>query len=329
MRSNIRFFFVALLFLCFKSIGAWRYCNILWVNKELPSINAINVDIDGNTNLDIPLEIHAGGISQATNVVSNIPDKLNISSLSGTFRYWFQFPSGWLTSPEGLRYKISSEYDDADSQTPGFKTVVTPLLTKNWSGIVCKTEDTHFPKTSSNRFTLHIDRAFAFPGRYNLTLPIKSAYEENKGHYDGPAEDGWRNYATIMKSYPTIDTKNIDISVRSSCNISTKNIHIDYGNINANDALAGVRKNASFNISCSAPTRVQLEIDGGNIEGVKNKTSCGDGICTLTFPSGKANETLIFPSAGNKAVTIESLFKTNKITAGIFSGALVVRMEIL
>lgn len=327
MGIKIKYFFVALLFLHFKSMGGYFYCNMLWLNKNLPQINSISAEVDGNISLDIPLSISSGGISQATHVATNIPDNTRLNNVKGTYRRWFQFPSDWQKSPDGLKYKITSTYDDAFSQTPGFRTVVTPLLNKAWSGAICSTKEIDFPSETNGNFTLHIDRASAFPGRYNLQLPIKSAIEENKGYFEGQDDNGWRNYATIMKSYPVIDTKNISIDVRSKCNVSTNNIIIDYGNINANDALAGIKKNVSFNISCSAPTRVQLDINGGNVD--RNKTSCGDGICTLNFSSGKASETLTLLSAGSKTVIIESLFKTNKITAGAFSGALIVKMELL
>ena len=48
-------------------------------------------------------------------------------TLDGIYRYWIQYPEAWQTTPDGLKYRITSELEVSGTQTAGVKTVVTPV----------------------------------------------------------------------------------------------------------------------------------------------------------------------------------------------------------
>ncbi|EFL9852459.1 nuclease PIN [Escherichia coli] len=309
-----------------------RYCNILWMNDYKPSVQPFHVNVDGNASLSTPMSINVGGISTAIKSASALKDTGNIP-ISGHIRYWFQFPTDWQTTSEGLRFKISSIHDDADVQIPGVRTVVTPIFKMTWPhfwGCSAPEEKYTFIKNTQEGFQLEIDRASAFPGKYNIQLPIKAGYEENKGDYQGENGNGWKEYAAAMASFPVIDSSGVEIEIRSACTISARNIDINMGAIKASDAMAGVRKKVPVSVMCSSPARVKLELSGNDfVDGVKNKINCGNGSCTLSFSSGKSDETLVFHQQGTQTVNIESLFKVNGISSGEFSGSAVLKMNVL
>ncbi|EFU2738095.1 nuclease PIN [Escherichia coli] len=330
----MRFFvvFVLSFFTCFKSMAVERYCNLLWANNTKPSVLPFKLNVDGNVSLNTPITINVGG--QSTAIVRSADYQESGDPIEGHYRYWFQYPTEWQVTSDGLRYRISSSYDASLVQTPGVKTVVTPLINYVWPDGLAECASLgswwSFNHAEYSGFLLEIDRATAFPGVYNIQLPVKSGYEENKGSYDGPAgTGGWRDYADALKRFDNIDSSGLQIEIRSACDISAKDIFINYGDININNALSGVRKKVTFNVFCSAPAKVRLEILGGSVDGNKNKINCGDGVCTLMFSSGSADENLTFHSQGRKTVEIESLFKTNEVTAGEFSGSAILRMNVL
>lgn len=312
---------------------AERYCNILWANNLKPSVLPFKLNMDGNGVLSTPFEISVGG--QSTNIVRTADYQSSNNPINGHVRYWFQYPTEWQTTFDGLRYRISSSYDAALVQVPGVKTVVTPEYHNIWQDGLTECSGLGsfytFAFAKYGEFQLEIDRATAFPGVYNIQLPVKSAYEENKGYYyGGPAgSGGWRDYAGALSRFQNIDSSGLQVELRSACDISAKNIFINYGDININNALSGVRKKVTFDVFCSAPAKVRLEILGGSVDGNKNKINCGDGICTLMFSSGSTDENLSFYSQGRKTIEVESLFKTNKVTAGAFSGSAILRMNVL
>lgn len=324
--------FILLFFTCFKSMALERYCNILWANNSKPSVLPFKLNVDGNVSLNTPITIKVGG--QSTAIVRGADYQSNSEPIKGHYRYWFQYPTEWQTTSDGLRYRISSSYEAALVQTPGVKTVVTPLINYIWQNglTTCAPQWSwwSFSQEAYSDFQLEVDRATAFPGVYSIQLPVKSGYEENKGSYNGPAgTGGWRDYADALKGFDTIDSSGLQLEIRSACEISTKDILINYGDINISDALSGVRKKVTFDVSCSAPAKVRLEILGGSVDENKNKINCGDGVCALMFSSGNVDETLTFYSQDRKTVEIESLFKTNEVTAGEFSGAAILRMNVL
>ncbi len=337
MKCAIKYFFslicFGLIFVCLDSMALERYCNILWANNTKPSVGPLYLNVDGQVNLNMPMTINVGGASTA--IVRAADYQPSGEPIKGHYRYWFQYPVGWQTTSSGLRYRISSSYEDALVQTPGVKTVVTPLISITWSSglSVCAqvSDGWLFNADSYSGFQLDIDRASAFPGVHSIQLPIKSGYEENKGGYNGPAgTGGWRDFADALKTFDNVDSSGIQLEIRSACSISSRNIDINMGAISASNALAGVKKNVGINIACSSPARVQLELTGNDfVDGIKNKVICGGGSCLLSFTSGSSDETLTFSQGGTQTVNIETLFKINNITSGEFRGSAVLKMSVL
>lgn len=337
MKRRTRYFcsFICfgLSFVSVESMALDRYCNLLWANDVKPTVAPFRLDIDGQVSLNTPITINVGG--QSTAIVRAADYQPSSEPIEGHYRYWFQYPTEWQMDSSGLRYRISSTLDEALTQTPGVKTVVTPLIKNIWGAgldeCAALSSKWSFEPKSYSSFQLDIDRATAFPGVYNLQLPIKAGYEENKGSYDGPSgTGGWRDYANALKGFENIDSSGIQLEIRSACSISTRDIDISYGAINASNALAGVKKRVGVNIACSSPAQVKLELTGTDfVNGVKNKVNCGGGSCTLSFSSGRVDETLVFNREGMQTINIESLFKADSITPGEFSGNAVLKMNVL
>jgi len=328
----VRIFFLSLclLFCGFVQAGDLRYCNMLWGNDFKPMVDPLFFNIETNAPIVTPLKIHTGGNSTILDTRANLFATGVL--IWGHDRYWFQFPDGWFTDPSGLRMRITSTYEDAKVQIAGVRTVVTPQRRHTWGTVSCfwPGDKWTFSKDTWDRFQLEIDKTTAFPGVHTVQLPIKSAFEENKGDYDGHAGGGWKTYPSLMASMSSIDTSGVKIEIRASCAISSPSIDVDMKTINAQDAIAGVKKDVAARITCSAPANVQLEITGSDyVDGVKNKVNCGSGTCTLNFPSGKPDEKLTFNQADTQTIKIETLFKTNKITPGVFNGSAVLRMNVL
>ncbi|MCN8705133.1 hypothetical protein MLI45_24745 [Escherichia coli] len=143
-------------------------------------------------------------------------------TLDGTYRYWIQYPEAWQTTPDGLKYRITSELEVSGTQTAGVKTVVTPVGYHTWVNTYgCRdvggTYD--FGVASVSGVNIEIDRGTAWPGVYSIQLPVKVAYEENKGNYDGKDGGGWTEFPAAMKSFAPVDSKGISITISSKCNV--------------------------------------------------------------------------------------------------------------
>lgn len=314
-----------------KIANAKPYCNILWANNITPGAEPFSINMDGTT-ADVirAFDINAGGGSTA--IVQYAEDENDKEDISGHRRYWIQYQTEWQNI-NGLRYRVLDDNMElAQVQVPGAKTVVTPHERRTWVGGIkgCKDVGSQyvFGYKKVSGLKLQIDRGSAFPGVYKISLPVKVAYEENKGSYQGDAGGGWREYASAMQSFQVIDSNNISISIMSKCSVSTREMNVDFKEITAERALSGIDKNTSFNITCDAPTKVKLSLQGGGVDGAKNKTKCGSGICTLTL-DGSDEKIITFSSAGSRTVDLNTYFKTNKLFSGEFSGSMILSMDVL
>lgn len=238
------FFFGSLLYFgCNANASATVYCNILWANNTPPQA-VLNATLDGSVSNTFPLKLSVGGGSTAiTQYQEDIP---TTNPVKGIVRYWVQYPTDWITSPEGLRYRISSTLDTAQSQIAGVKTVVTPTKEITWQNIWgCNPVSSIYTFDAANLsgIYLEIDRGAAWPGVYSLSLPIAVAYEENKGNYNGNSGGGWKEYAEAMKNHGYIDSKNIQITITSKCEIKSRALNINLGHsITPEQARVGVNK---------------------------------------------------------------------------------------
>ncbi|HAY0237684.1 TPA: nuclease PIN [Escherichia coli] len=323
---------LSLFFLIFISLSAkaGHYCNLLWANNTLPNAS-VNVSFDGNTSGIFPLNVQAGGLS--TVIKRYVENMDGFVTVDGTYRYWIQYPEGWQATPEGLKYRILSDLAPSGVQVPGVKTVVTPAGHHKWVntfGCFALGGTYDFGTTVLSGIKLEIDRGNAWPGLYSIQLPVKVAYEENKGNYTGQNGGGWTEYSSAMKNFAPVDSKNIHITITSKCDISEQNLSINMGdNITPEEARVGVEKNVNVSLTCNALAKISLSLKGTDIiDGINNKTKCGSGSCTLTFDNGNARK-IIDINKGVYQVPIIVRFQNHNAIAGAFYGNAVLSVDIL
>ncbi|EJH1737843.1 nuclease PIN, partial [Escherichia coli] len=273
---------------------AESYCSLLWANDELPHAS-LDVSLDGNNTGIFPVNLHVGGLS--TVILGYVLNMNGFVTLDGIVRYWVQYPEEWLTSSQGLKYRIRSDLYAADVQTPGVKTVVTPVVEKNWVNTYgCRDIGGKytFPSEAINGIKLEIDRRNAWPGVYSISLPIKVAFEENKGRYSGDNSNGWRGFANAIKNFTPINTDNVTITITSKCDIVDKVLNVNMGDsITPDMAKKGVEKKVNLSLTCNSLAKLSLSLKGTDIiDGINNKTRCGSGSCTLKFDDGNYNKVI-------------------------------------
>lgn len=311
------------------SAEAESYCNLLWANNFLPSAS-VNVSFDGNTSGIFPLNLQAGGLS--TVIKSAIKNMDSFVTLEGTYRYWIQYPEEWQTTSDGLKYRITSELEDSGTQTAGVKTVVTPVSYHKWVNTYgCRDVGGtyNFELASVSGMKIEIDRGTAWPGVYSLQLPVKVAYEENKGNYDGKNGGGWKEFPGAMRFFSPVDSKGISITISSKCNVGEQSLSVNMGDsITPDEAKAGVEKKVNFSLTCNAPAKVSLSLKGSNIvDGVNNKTKCGSGSCSLNFDNGSSSK-ILEVNQGAYQVPITVRFQDANPVAGGFDGSAVLSVDI-
>lgn len=308
---------------------AASYCNLLWANNSLPSAS-LNVSFDGNTTGSFPLKLQAGGISTVIRRYSENMTKF--ITLDGIVRYWIQYPEEWQTTPEGLKYRITSGLNESLNQTPGVKTVVTPEAISTWSntyGCIEQGGTYDFGISSIDGINIEIDRGTAWPGVYTLSLPIKVGYEENKGNYSGNNGGGWQEYSNAMKSFTPIESKGVMVTISSKCDIENKDININMGdNITPQNAITGVEKEVNVSLRCNSLAKVSLSLKGVDVvDGISNKTKCGSGSCILTFDNNMKDKT-IDVNNGLYQVPISVLFQDYNASAGAFNGSAILSVDV-
>ncbi|EFH6886320.1 nuclease PIN [Escherichia coli] len=306
------------------------YCDLLWANNSSP-IASVNASFDGNTSGIFPLNLQAGGLSTVIKRAAKNMD--TFVTLDGTYRYWIQYPEAWQTTPDGLKYRITSELELSGTQASGVRTVVTPVGYHTWENTYgCRevggTYD--FGVAYVSGLNIEIDRGTAWPGVYSIQLPVKVAYEENKGNYDGKNGGGWPEFPAAMTTFSPVDSTGISITISSKCNVGEQSLSVNMGDsITPDEAKAGVEKKVNISLACNAPATVSLSLKGTDIvDGVDNKTKCGSGSCTLSFDNGNASET-VEVSTGSYQVPITVLFQDYNAVAGIFTGSAVLSVDVL
>lgn len=329
----IKYVFFIIIFLFSKYSLAESYCNVLWRNNNLPTITGPSLLLTGGSGtVKLPLTINAGG--QSTVVLSTSKFDINIPpvrGLDGTIRYWMQFPTAWQDYT-GLKFRVISELDNAGGSTiDNIRTVVSPLVKSHWSyndSFPClKSGQTFsFERTSINGISIEIDPSMSKPGVYNIQLPLKVGYEENKGSFNGGDGYGWATFAALMTGFDYSNTNNFTIQIVSSCRID-KSIDIDFGDITDRQLLNGVTKRNPIYISCTTPSSVKLSLL--NVARTDNSTKCGSGICTLTFDSGKSESNIKISSAGVSSIFVNTLLRSysNSISPGAFSANMILALS--
>ncbi|ELY3087346.1 nuclease PIN [Klebsiella aerogenes] len=321
---------LSLIFISFAS-NAKVYCNLLWANNNLPGAS-LNVTLDGKDSGVFPLALQAGGDST---VIDQYEEDMKYGpvTVSGMYRHWLQYPEGWKTTPEGLKYRIRTNLENATIQTPGLKTVVTPQGSYTWQntyGCIPLGGHYSFNTTSISGVQIEIDRGTAWPGRYSISLPLKVAYEENKGMYNGEHGGGWPVYAAAIRRFNVVDSKNVQITITSKCDIAAKELSVNLGDsITPAEARSGVLKNVDVMLQCNSPANISLSLKGLQpVDAEVNKTRCGSGSCRLFFDNNHGDKTMSV-GRGGTALPISVLFQANNAEVGAFSGNAVLTMNIL
>lgn len=320
------FFFVFISFLA----KAEQFCNVLWANNMLPTAS-LNASFDGSTSGFFPLNLQAGGLSTVIERYAKNMD--GFTTVEGTYRYWIQYPQEWMTTPDGLKFRVVSNLEPSGVQVAGVRTVVTPVGTHKWINTYgCRELGGRydFGITSISGVSIEIERGSAWPGDYYIKLPVKVAYEENKGMYNGQYGGGWPVYPATMKIFSPVDSNNVKVTISSKCNIGEQSLSVNLGNnITPDEAKSGVLKKVNASLSCNAPAKISLSIKGTDIvDGINNKTKCGTGSCILSFDNGSASK-ILNVNAGSYQVPITIEFQDYTAIAGIFNGSAVLSVDIL
>lgn len=317
-----------ILFSC--SVKAGNYCSLLWASNSLPSAS-LNASFDGDNIGIFPVNMQTGGVST---VIKGYQENMNgFVTLEGTYRYWIQYPEEWLTTSQGLKYRIRSDLDVAEVQSSGVKTVVTPSTAYKWVNTYgCRSvgETYDFGVSTITGIKVEIDRSNAWPGVYYLNLPIKVAYEENKGNYSGQNGNGWQEYANAIKSFSPVNSDNVSITITSKCDISEKVLNVNMGDsITPEMAKKGVEKKTNLSLTCNSLAKVSLLLKGTEIiDGINNKTRCGSGSCTLYFDDGSYSK-VIDIRKGLYIIPITTLFQDTNAVSGSFNGSAILSVNIL
>lgn len=311
-------------------VAGHYYCNMLWANDRYPSVQSRTISISGYGNATVPIKFDAGGNSTVVSYYHDVEFPHDLFYAPGVYRYWIQYPDTWLTY-SGLRYRISSTLERSLVQIPGFQTVVTPSGHADWwgEGIRCHYNGDQYafsPATISG-VNIEIDKNTAYPGVYTIPLPIKVAYEENKGLYDGSKGGGWRDFPSALSKLNYVTSNNFQVIVSSYCSLTTPRINFDFGNVSDRQVLSGVSKSVNIGISCSGTSTVRLTLHNTNNN--MNTTNCGSATCTLTFDSGKSETNVNFTGQGYKEVRINNLLKSNNVSPGHFSASMVLSFYVL
>ncbi|HBA7046408.1 TPA: hypothetical protein J1W37_004441 [Escherichia coli] len=330
MFHAIKFTIAIVIFLFSRIVFAEYYCNMLWSNDRYPSIESKAIIVSGYNNIITPIRFNTGGTSTIISSYYDVFFPFNPAGVTGITRYWIQFPDSWLNY-RGLRYRITSTLEKSLVQKPGFQTVVTPAVHNTWIGDNMNCNGLGYKWTFDPAYfsgiNVEIDKKTAYPGVYNLSLPIRVAYEENKGNYDGSKGSGWRDFPNIISGLNYATTENFQVIITSSCSLTTNRINFDFGNVSDRQVLSGVNKTVSIGISCSGPSTVRLSVH--NVNNSMNTTNCGSAICTLTFDSGKQETDVKFATQGYKEVKINNLLKSNNVSPGHFSASMVLSFFVL
>ncbi|EGM1627834.1 hypothetical protein IRP16_004416 [Salmonella enterica] len=321
------FFYVLSLF-CLLTGRAYAGCNLFWVLDNIPEVKEINIDATGEQQyFKKSFDIMVGGKYLLKDVkeddiwLSGIP-------IPGNVRYWIQYNDDWVDVPGGLKYRISSSLEIPNAtQVPGYKTVVSPKQNHSWAweGALCAKQGSEYLFVAENiaGMSLEVDSSHAYPGIYTISLPIRVAYEENKG--GRMIGDGWMNYPSILSQVPQLRSS-VNVKVNNACTFSDKKLDVSFGNITDKDVLSGTEKVVKFPMNCTRQIIFKMALEGGD-KG-KNVTSCGQGTCTLTFDDGSDSKSAV-RSSGYNETNIHVKLKSDKPFTGQFRGSAILKVIII
>ncbi|HHX0267574.1 TPA: hypothetical protein ACU3VF_004930 [Escherichia coli] len=321
--------FMLSLFMLFNVHAHAVYCSRLYTPDDQTIYDFGNIRLESGVKLvEKPLlfQYIGLGVSSAgygNNQGSNKPGKV-------IKRYWMAYNHGYNIYNGALSIAVLSEYPETlhgnyavtqTNYTYGYSGIVIPFLYCNSTGgRYSFLADLPFV----NGIKLSIKRNGVYPGHYDISIPFGFAIEEDQYTDTIQTLPDW--FAPVLLGTISSHIIKGSVDVISSCRFMEGEIKFNFGNISLDDALSGVKSKASFNISCTDPTRVKLSIQGGD-QG-PNMTSCGPGVCTVPIGVNGSSSvtTTVNPS---RYWELQALFKTNKAFSGEFNGSLVLSMEII
>ncbi|HFG3512065.1 TPA: hypothetical protein ACGGLE_005262 [Escherichia coli] len=132
-----------------------------------------------------------------------------------------------------------------------------------------------------------IDRKNTWPGVYNVTIPLTIGMYEHFYSQFTPGVLGKNWFARANESGSRFNV-NTNITVNSKCDISTKNIELDYGNISA-DIVHDRKISKNARVNCNYSSKVSLKILGGQVQNDGVLVPCGSNLECLVAINDKAN----------------------------------------
>lgn len=324
----------------YHACAASYYCDLLWIANTKPIASA-SINLDHSASDTVALNITTGSDWTLSKKFSNVGN-VNWKITSGSIKYWIQVPKGWQTDSSGLKYQI---LNTANLPVPPVAAAFTGNNNVYWVnnqsttwgdgntyGCMSEGSTYNFGSSSLTGLSIEINRGTAFPGIYKMNIPITVAYEENKNNY-GYNTSVWSSFLQAIQLFPEADTNNVTVTVQSACNLITKHtVNIDMGNITPTEARSGVTKrdDTSVRINCTSAADISLSFTGMNIvDGINNKTKCGNGSCTLTFDGNTSSKTIHVDYGGSAYIPINVLYQDNSAVAGAFSGSAILSVNIV
>ncbi|MEE7414960.1 spore coat protein U domain-containing protein [Escherichia marmotae] len=237
------------------------------------------------------------------------------------YRYWLQYKNEWTKDPSGLSYKLEdvSNWDVSYSEpVPGYTTVVSVntygkhKMDKCYPvGFVYSFRPGILIPTFNAKLVL--ERASAYPGKYNIQVPFWWGYEENKGS-GNTSFMGWHKFGYVLAQQAP-SYVNVPVTVTSKCNFNTSPINLSHGTMTGRNADGNQTKPYNLNVTCTPGTSLSVKLLGTQKVSGKtdNYTQCGTGgACELTFDNGKYDETMTIDNS--KTLSIKSTYRLNDIT---------------
>ncbi|EFJ7651252.1 hypothetical protein AW759_004752 [Escherichia coli] len=321
--------FCIILTLIFCNSAFADYCSLLWLNRQPPKLSSDIKSDDLNKGINLfPLDLIAGGDSIA--IDSRTEGMTDLMDIEGQVRYWIQYKDEWQNAgSSGVRYRIVDKLEPVDNGTMNAKTVLTPIQPVSWkqvSGCPKKGDAYSFPTQHIPGLYLELDIRDAKPQSYMINLPIKLAYEENKGF----SNKAWPAYPFIMDNNVPVTPSTLYFRIKPQCRIVQPSLTIDLGHdITPDKARAGVNKKTDFWVECNGDALIHMNVRGSKpMNSIPNTTQCGHGICTLTFDNG-ADYSYITAIKGQVMSSINVNFKDNMPQPGPFEGSAILSIEVL
>lgn len=238
---------------------------------------------------------------------------------------WLNGWTSWLMkipkqiSSSGLNVFVENLSLEEFASNSSFIIGRTPKQNDSWPAYEtssgCPTYDTILPWSPNYQefsINLKVERGSAIPGKYNIKIPLKYAYEENKQFPSGAPSVG--QLVSILEgsneSYIPLN-----LTVVSKCNFNTSPINLSHGTMTGQNADGNQTSPYNLNVTCTPGTSLSVKLLGTQKVSGKtdNYTQCGTGgMCELTFDNGKYDETMTIDNS--KTLSIKSTYRLNDIT---------------